>query len=271
MIFLDKLKTIFEGKFGDILSNNKFSLFHFSKNVNEPLEVKNENTLKIDLTKLNEEEKELFKKEIRNITIQKEGDAFLINKTIRKTQKIKKNLPKDADELLLKFYRNKISPEMYKALEASLIVRNAFINNEDITELKKDIRNKYPTFGNNLCNLTTRNYFDDHFKELYLKMLEEEDFNIRVYQKKIEYIVKSLPYIAFIAKDKTYDELSGEVMFKLAKLKMYGTGKLILHGLGKGNVETTLKILEEYRNDKDTCIDIEINPKRTIITATLMF
>ncbi len=272
MIILDKLRTIFEGKFGDILSNNNITLFNFSRNVQNTLELKEgDKLLSLDLTKALEEEKVKIKKEIIDDIVQNKKNVFLINQTSDKTKRIKENLPDCEDKELLKFYKDKLNLNLYKALEASLIIRSSSKEGEDITELKRDVAKKYPDFGNNLCNLTTRGYFDGHFKELYNSMLEDDNFDILSYQRKVDKIVKSLPYIVFITRYKSYDDLSGEVNFKLEKLKKYGTGKLVLHGLGKENVNTTLSILEEYREESTILVEKRINPNKTIITATLKF
>lgn len=270
MTILENLTRVFEGKFRDILSHNNITFFNFSRNTNETVEVKDGNKLVIDLSKATEEEKKLVKN-ILDSRVQSENEAFLMDHSSEKTLKIKLSLPHGESEELLKFYKDKLKPEMYKALEASIIVKNAFEREEDISEMKRDISEKYPTFGNNLCNLVTRGYFNNHFKELYQSMLEDEEFDINVYQRKVEKIVKSLPYTVFITRYKSYDELSGEVRFKLDRLKKYGTGKLLLHGLGKENVNTTITILEEYKEEDHLNTQIEINPKKTIITATLIF
>jgi len=272
VIFLDKLKTIFEGKFGDILSNNNITLFNFSRNIENTLELKEgDKLLSLDVTKASEEERIKIKREITDDIIQNQKNAFLVNQTSDKTKRIKRNLPDSEDKELLRFYKDKLNLDMYKALEASLIVRSSAEKREDIAELKRDIAIKYPDFGNNLCNLTTQGYFDGHFRELYSSMLEDDNFDIISYQKKVEKIVKSLPYIVFITRYKSYDLLSGEVSFKLEKLKKYGTGKLVLHGLGKENVNTTLSILEEYYGEDNILIEKRINSHKTIITATLKF
>ena len=65
--------------------------------------------------------------------------------------------------------------------------------------------------------------------------------------------------------------MSGEVRFKLEQLKKYGTGRLLLHGLGKANVSTTRSILEEYAGNRTIQVETDINPKGTIITATMKF
>ncbi len=273
MKFLENLKTIFESKFSDfndLLSNNKVVFFDFSRNTTNTLELKEGDRLSIDVDKCSDEERKLLKEKIIDVIVQNDKDVFLMDHSSEKTKKIKKNLPSSDDELL-KFYKDKLKPEMYRALEGSLVVRNAANNWEDILELKRDIARKYPSFGNNLCNLVTEGYFDDHFRELYHSMLKEEYFDIRNYQKKVEDIVISLPYTVFVTRFKSYDELSGEVYFKLERLKKYGAGKLILHGLGRENIDTTLNILEEFKDDQTITIDKEVNPKKTIVTAILNF
>lgn len=271
MNILDKLKTLFEGKFRDVFTGNVIKLFDFSKNTNNFLELKEGQRLSLDLGKATDEEKRLIKKEVIDVVIQNEKDAFLLNKSGDKTKQIKRNLPLEDDTKLLKFYKDKLSPEMFRALEASLIVRNSWKKNEDITELKRDIASKYPKFGNNFCNLVTRNYFEEYFKELYENMIEQEDFNILSYQKEVERIVESLPYMVFINRHKSYEEFSGEVKFKLDKLKKYGTEKLKIHALGKDNVEKALKIIEDYKGDDSITIEKRMNSSKAIITAVFRF
>ncbi|MEK6962978.1 MAG: hypothetical protein AABX70_01030 [Nanoarchaeota archaeon] len=274
MNILDNLKKIFETKFRDLFSNNKIDkivIFDFSKNPKNVLELKEDNRLSIDLSKATDEEKKSIKKNVIDVIVQGKNEVFLGSKSLEKTKQIKSNLPNKEDEELLKFYKDKLKPSMNKALEVSLIIRKAFKNGEDIKELKRDISYKFPNFGNNLCNLTSSDYFHDHFRKLYESMLLDDDFDINIYQKKVEKIVISLPYTVFITRFKSYDQLSGEVKFKLEKLKKYGTGTLLLHGLGKENVNTALQILEEYKDDKSITIEIELNQTKTIITATLRF
>jgi len=268
---LDNLKKIFETKFRDIFTGNTITLFDFSRNTENVIELKEGNKLAIDISKATEEEKKKLKEEVLDLIVQDQDQVFLMDKSSQKTERIKGNLPTGEDETLLKFYKDKLDPEMYKALEVSFVVRNAFNTGEDIVELKRDIANRFPTFGNNLCNLVTGGYFDNHFKDLYNSMIDDEIFDINSYQKKVKNIVCSLPYTVFITRFKSYDELSGEVRFKLSNLKKYGAGRLLLHGIGRENVNTSNSILDEYKDDGTVTVQKEINPKKTIITATLNF
>ncbi len=271
MSILDKLKTLFEGKFGDIFTNNTIKLFDFSKNVSNVLELKDGQRLGLDVSKATQEEKKQIKKEIIDVIVQNQDEALFLNKSEQKTKQIKRNLPIYTDKELLKFYKDKLNPDMFKALEASIIVRNSWEKGEDITEIKRDIAWKYPSFGNNLCNLVTRNYFEEYFKELYENMLEQDDFSILAYQQEVERIVESLPYMVFINRHKSYEEFSGEVKFKIDRLKKYGTEKLKIHALGKDNVDKALKIVDEYKEDETITIEKSINQSKTIITVIFRF
>ncbi|MBU2616181.1 MAG: hypothetical protein KKC19_03700 [Nanoarchaeota archaeon] len=271
MSVFEKLRTIFEGKFGDIFANNTIKLFDFSKNVSHVLELKDGQKLGLDVSKATPDEKKQIKEEIIDVIVQSQDESFFLNKSEEKTKQIKRNLPINSDEDLLKFYKDKLNPEMFRALETSIVVRNSWKKGEDITELKRDISWKYPSFGNNICNLVTRNYFEEYFKELYEEMLEQEDFSIISYQEEVERIVESLPYMVFINRHKSYEEFSGEVKFKMDRLRKYGTEKLKIHALGKDNVDKALKIATEYRDDHGITIERKSNPSRTIITIIFRF
>lgn len=267
---LDKLKTLMDVKFGDILANNKITLIDFSRRTGKVVEVEDSKKLVIDISKLDHDTQKQIKEQILDKVINQEDEAFLTDRSKANTESIKRNLPEKDDELLM-FYQGKLSPTMYKVLEGALVVRNAANKREDIRDLKWGIARQYPDIGNNMCNLVGRGYFDGHFKELYKSMAEEGDFDIIDYQEKVKYIVKALPYIVFVDQYRDYAEISGEVKFKLDKLKKYGAGKLVLHGLSKANVKTTLDILSEYEDDATIRIERDMNKAKTIITATLIF
>ena len=102
-------------------------------------------------------------------------------------------------------------------------------------------------------------------------MRQDDVFDILLYQNKVEKIVKSLPYIVFIDKYRSYNEMNGEVHFKISKLRKYGAGKLILHALSKENVMNALLIIEEFKKDEAMEIRIEINKQRTVLIAVFSF
>jgi hypothetical protein len=256
----------------NILNNNKFVFFDFSKNTTNVIEEKDEGkTLSIDLERATDREKELVKHEIIDPLIQEQDQTFFLQESTEKTTLIKKNLPDKEDKELLDFYKDKLKYDWVRALEVSLIVKKAFETGEEIRDMKTDLRRKYPDFGNNLCKLVSSGYFHGHFKELYSSMRQDEDFEITLYQSKVEKIVKSLPYIVFIDKYRSYNEMSGEVHFKIGKLRKYGAGKLILHALSKENVMNALLIIDDFKNDGPLEVRIDINKQKTVLTAVFSF
>jgi hypothetical protein len=270
MKVLDKLKTFFEGKFGDIFANNTIKLFDFSKNTSQVLELKDGQRLSLDLSKATPQEKEYIKTNVIDSVIQEDNETFLTKESTSKAIQIKENLPED-DDVVLRFYRGKVSPELFRALEAALVVKNAYEKGGDISELKRDINSRYPDFGNNLCNLVTRGYFNDYFPKLYFEMLGQEHFSIIDYQEEVERIVRSLPYMVFVSRTTSLQELQFEVKMKLDRLRKYGTEKLKLHGLGRDNVSKTLAVLRDYNSESSLNIQNFANPSGTIITSVIRF
>ncbi len=269
MKILENLKKAFESSFGDVFTNNTFKLFDFSKTINNFIEKDGEKLL-INLDKANPEEKQNFKK-VLDDSIQNDNEGFLTTKNVIKTKQIKRNLPRQKDEELLNFYKDKISEDIYRAFELSLIVRNAFNSGEDISELKRDIYLKFPKFGNNVCNLTTSDYFDYYFSELHKIMSEENNFDIEKYKKEVDRIARELPYMVFINRYKSLEEFEGEVKFKLSKLRKYGTDKLKLHAIGRDNVEKAFRISENYKYDSEITLENEVNLNKTIATIIFKF
>ena len=267
---LEKLKKIFETNFSDIFKNANIKIFDFSNNDNRVLEVKGDK-LGLDISKASEDERKLIKEEILDFIIQKQDELFLTSKINDKTRKIERNLPEEKDKELLRFYKDKLNPDIYNALEMALVIRKVYLRSEEIKDLKKDVSLKYPQLGNNVCNLVTEGYFDVYFRELYHNMAEENDFSVSLYQDEVERIVKSLPYMVFISRYKSYDEFGGEVKFKLEKLRKYSLEKLKLHGLSRENVETALKISDGYKDDPGISIDPQVNPSKTRVTITFTF
>ena len=102
-------------------------------------------------------------------------------------------------------------------------------------------------------------------------MFEEEGFDIIKYQEEVGWIVRALPYMVFINRYKSLEEFIGEVRFKLSKLRKYGTDKLKLHAIGKDNVDKSLFISEEYKDQTDITLEKDVNKNRTIATIIFRF
>lgn len=251
----------------DIL--NKFGLIHIDNSPKTIYEVKEGGKiLQINLGKMSAEEKGEFTTLIREQAIP--SDITLIEtEAKKKTIGIKKGLPTTIDKELLEFYTNKLTLEYVDALEMALIIKKEMqIDPILVKELKYDVTIKYPRFGANLCNLVSQGYFHDHFKELYENMSQEQDFDIKKYTSKIEQLVTSLPYTIFVHMYQPEDELSGTILYKLDKLKIYGKHQLLVHALGTLNVKKAQKVIDELEESHG--VKVKYDPKTSgYMTAIL--
>jgi len=265
----EKLRKIIDIK--NLLKfEGKLVLFDFSRNIENKYQLEGDKKLIINPSKLgltDDKKKalaELFSSEI------KDGNVILQKEYIQETRDLKQNIPTGEDKVLLDFYKDKLKPEYVDALEICLMIRTMSKKGIDIDKNKRDVIKKYPKFGRNICNMVSADYFHNHFKELYEHMKDDNDFTVELYQQKVERIVISLPYTVFINSKSTSEEKLKEIVYKMEKLKKYGTGRLIIHGLGTLNVNKSEEIIKYF--EKDSSVDIEIPDKsKTYITAILKF
>ena len=99
-------------------------------------------------------------------------------------------------------------------------------------------------------------------------MSKEDDFTIEKYTKKIEQIVVSLPYTIFVHMRQTDKELSGQILYKLSKLKEYGSHRLLVHALNRANVDKAQVVITELESANG--VKTEYDPKKmNYMTAIL--
>ena len=267
--FFEKLKKIIDVK--DLLKfSGKIVLVDFSRKIENVYQIEGDKKLIINPSKLGltEDKKkkltELLKEEIirDNVILQKDF--------IQETKNLKQNIPEGEEKKILDFYKDKLKSDYLDALEICLMIRTMAKLGINIDKHKQDVIKKYPRFGRNLCNMVSADYFHDHFIELYNLMKNDKDFTIEIYQQKVERIVTSLPYTVFINSKSSTEEKLDEIRYKMGKLKKYGTGRLVIHGLGTQNVQKSEEIIKNFSGDSS--IDIEIPDKsKTYITAILKF
>jgi len=197
-------------------------------------------TVELNYPKLTGEERKLLGSSLRKGIKDKELNLLETDSNERvKDIKEKFNLKCNKD--ILDFYRGKISPEHYKALEASLYARSYFKLGQSILDMKKDIRNKFGEDGNNICNLCTTGYFEGYIKEAYEEMQSSPDFSIIKWQDYFQIIVRTSPFAIFVHKEMSENELSGKILFRLKTYKKYSYETLIIW-------ETELKDLNEVED-----------------------
>jgi hypothetical protein len=246
---------------------NNFSLIKIDRS--QKTTIIDKRTIRINYSELTPNEKKEFAQIIRTQAIPSQ-QAVINSDSKEKTLGIKAGLPTNPDKQLITFYNQKLSPEYLEALEIALVIKNKKLQDQEaVKELKKDVHSKYPIFGNNLCNLVSEGYFHHHFKDLFQQMSENEDnFTVGTYRKKVEQIVVSLPYTIFVNSHHSKEELSGLILYKLQKLKEYGSQPLRVHAL---NVENVLKAQDVINNlISSEGIQVDYDPKKqSYMTAIL--
>ncbi len=270
---LDKLENIFGADFKDVLSGNKtkISLINFSK----PTETENNFEVKDNIIMINptfvinlpEKKKKAFKEEIIDVEI-KEDKAILEKNVSERTTKIKEKIQTKKDEELLEYYEGKLSQEYIDALESALVIKNMAKKREDISKEKASLSRRYQSFGGNLCNLTSEGYFNGHFQELYEDMNHEISFSNEAFRRQVEKIVVGLPYTVFVNSFASAEDKITEVKLKIERLRRYGTVELLIHGLGRDNVEKAIKIIKAIEKEYPE-IKVILDKTNTRITATL--
>lgn len=214
--------------------------------------------LLLNFSALEKEEKEKLKPLFKEIFEKDEDQEINIveENSFSRVKDIKRRLNSETAKSILEFYKDKISEKHYKALEASVYLRQVFESNGSISELKRDIIHKFGEEGKNICNLCTSAYFESYFKELYNEMAKASDFSNDKYKEYFERIIASNPFAIFVHSEMSEDEISGEITYKLDTYKKYGIKFLDIHGIGKNNVSKIMEIVKALEDDKSLKIAI---------------
>jgi len=169
---------------------------------------------------------------------------------------------------ILAFYRDKIDPIHFKAMEASVYLREVFQEGKDVTELKSDIIKKYGTQGKNITNMCSAGYFEGYIREVYDEMSSDMDFKMNDFTKYFNVLVTTSPFAIFVHKEMGEDELSGLILHKIASHQKYGVSFLAIHGIGRTNVRKIKKIVVELDEKDEFTINKQQNKNIILVKIT---
>ncbi len=269
------IKEAFEkliGALGNLLGQVKlpehFHL-HFSFLSNNKVEYnKTENKLIIDYSKLNTKQKLVTTEVIKELL---EGDYVVFeegaNKIVEDIQK------KDAEFRKIGFFKDKLSPSDYAALEASVYIQSVFEEGKDISKFKLQLIERFGSRGNTICNLYGTGYFHNLIRPLYDQLAVESDFvNIEDFRKIFDKLIEEFPFAIFVNRAMGVNDITTEIENKIHKNKKYGIRTLNIHGINTTNVKNirdTIGQLEEegkiriksvVEKHKVILVSIEITP-----------
>jgi len=170
---------------------------------------------------------------------------------------------------ILSYFKGKLPGQDLEILRASLFIQSEFVKGHSIESLKKDVRNRYGTRGNNIVNLYSAGYFGTVIKPLLEEMSARKDFSITIFFARYEVIVTQVTFAVFVNRRISSTELRNEVMAKIALNKKYGIKKLNLHGIGIDNVNKIQELLTSIRQEIQW--PPQIDSEKGFITVTINF
>lgn len=183
---------------------------------------------------------------------------------------IKEKLNLKTTKVILNFYEDKIPKEYLAALEASLILREAFKDGKDVSEMKRDIISSFGPIGKNTSNLCSSDYFEGFIRELYFEMSRQPNFTLDKFQKVFKEIIIDSPFTVFVNLHRRRSDIKMEINSKLKKFQNYGIDYLAVHGIGTENVKMIREAISELENERDD-IKTEMKLESSIIQVKIMF
>ena len=263
MTFLERLKEIIPI---NITISNSFNVNLVENPSTEKyIPSPNNNEIDFNYTALTMEEKEKVDKLIK----EQFGDKKIYvmeNKANERVKDIKTTLTSKEIKEILDFYKDKILEKHYNALESSLYMLKIFESGGSVSELKKDIVNKFGEEGRNIANLCTSKagYFEGYIKDLYGEMRCFPNFTDDDFKKEFQKIVNIMPFTVFVHRDMIGNEIRKEVYNKIDTHKKYGIKFLDIHGIGRENIEQIRKIVDQLKKERTT-LNIDIRQYGNVI------
>lgn len=186
-----------------------------------------------------------------------ESDGFILEETalsrIEQIQEYERQ-PEVKEEI--DYFRRIIPAKDITTLRACFYLRRLYTQGDKSTEvsrLKDQIRRCHGKRGSNMANLCSAGYFDTWIKPLYEEMCRlEPDAATRIerFQKIYNTILEEQPWTIFVCHSMTEEQLVDQILYKLEKIRSYGTDFLNIHALSSPNVlkvRNVLSVVEQKR------------------------
>lgn len=248
-----------------LIDNSKTIVIDSSRgdNTGTPLVFdKDSQVITLNLALLTSNQKEKFAQTIQKYI--EEDNRLLEVDTDELLEKLYKYNKEKTNQQIVEFFRQIIPPADLEALEASLYLRDSFKRHENVSGLKKDIRDVFGSRGNNIANLCTAGYFEQFLISLYNASSKERFLEL------YELIVGRTVLAVFVYRDMSFNEIKKEIAHKLAISRAYGIKFIHIHGIGESNVAKIKKCVEDeeffkvFRKkvfEKENICIIELRPK----------
>ncbi len=161
---------------------------------------------------------------------------------------------------MVDYFRGKIPATDIEILRAAIYLKSTLDQKRPVAGIKEDLNYRYGQRGNNISNLYSAGYFESVIKPLYEEMKKLPDFSLEQFQKTYDKIVTQIPFAVFCNKSMTAEELKQIVIMKVKRNVRYGIRQLNIHGIGRGNADKVLKVVEELAPNLDEPPTIDSGP-----------
>lgn len=267
MNFFDKLLKVLQSLIPDVKITFNIKNLHIGDSISGPKTQVDQNTgtLQINPNNLSSEEKDKVKHLFREATDEKEIILLRKNSTAL-LEDFKSNDPLIYDKEILEALRPYIPLPDFIALRASLYLRVKYKRNEGVSDLKKDILNRFGVRGKNIANLCTSGYFE----ELILPLLEElkKIADIETFKNLYEIIIKESAFAVFVNRTMSDEDVKTTIISRIEKNRKYGLPSLNIHGLGKKNVKKIKDTISELQSRAELSFEII---KEESVTGNFIF
>ncbi len=136
------------------------------------------------------------------------------------------------DQNILRFFSDILPIDDYTALKLALYLRDEQKKGKNISNYKKDIRDRFGERGANIANLCTAGYFESEFLPLYNSISKE------AFLEYYEITVGKKARALFVHRGINEDQLGIEFEVMLQKATKYHMEGFRIHGIGTQNVST---------------------------------
>jgi hypothetical protein len=129
-------------------------------------------------------------------------------------------------------------------LKAAFYLRDVHRQGGNVSELKRDIIDRYGERGRTVTNLCSAGYFETVIKPMLDELRAQPGYTSRVFQERFDSIVASYPFAVFVGITSTVGSVSKEIIQKIKTNRRYGIHHLKLHAIGRSNSIVAQKVLE---------------------------
>lgn len=269
LTFLDKLKEFVKVELNwnaPLIDNRKVIIVNDSYKQNSEnkkstslIRSDENDNLFLDISKLNNEQKEKLKLIVPEYL--QEGSKLLQLETANLLENLYSYNRNNTDKQILEFFKCIVPPNDLEALEASLYLRHVFHKHENVSDLKRNIRETFGLRGNNIANLCTAGYFEEFLIPLYNSSKER-------FTELYELIVSKSIIAVFVHQGININEIPNEINEKIQISKKYGIGFIHIHGIGERNIMTIKECIS--KNESFNYFEKKVFEKDNILIIELL-